>query len=84
MPMIKWIEEAEAAGEVGSLYDAWRAANPSRDAVPDILKCFSLRPDVLRNMLELTYPLQFSEGNLTRRTKEKIATLVSGLNQCPY
>ncbi len=84
MAFIQWINEEQATGEVRSLYEDWLAANPHREQVPDILKCFSLRPDVLKNMLELTYPLQFAEGHLTRRTKEMIATLVSGLNQCPY
>jgi len=84
MPFIQWIEEDKAENEIGTLYENWRKANPHRDHVPDILKCFSLRPDVLKSMLDLTYPLQFSDGHLTRRTKEMIATLVSGLNQCPY
>ena len=84
MPYIQWIDEDQAQGELGSLYGDWLAANPDRDSVPEILKCFSQRPDVLRSMLDLTYPLQFSDGHLTRRTKEMIATLVSGLNQCHY
>ena len=84
MTFIRWINEDQAEGEVGSLYEDWRAANPHRDRVPDILKCFSHRSDVLKSMLELTYPLHFSDGHLTRRTKEMIATLVSGLNQCHY
>ncbi len=84
MALIRWVDENEAEGEVGALYDGWKTANPQREKVPDILKCFSLRADVLRGMLDLTYPLQFSDGHLTRRTKEMIATLVSGLNQCPY
>ena len=84
MAFIQWVNEDEAEGEVRSLYEGWRTANPGRDQIPEILKCFSPRPDVLRHMLDLTYPLQFSDGHLTRRTKEMIATLVSGLNQCPY
>lgn len=84
MAYIQWVDEDEAEGEIATLYEDWKAANPHREHVPEILKCFSRRPDVLRSMLELTYPLQFSDGHLTRRTKEMIATLVSGLNQCPY
>ena len=84
MTNIKLINEDQAEGELGTLYADWLAANPNRDRVPEILKCFSQRPDVLRSMLELTYPLHFSDGHLTRRTKEMIATLVSGLNQCHY
>ncbi len=84
MAHIQRIDENQAEGEVASLYADWLAANPNRDSVPEILKCFSQRPDVLRSMLDLTYPLHFCDGHLTRRTKEMIATLVSGLNQCHY
>ena len=81
---IQWVEEHEADGLVADVYQAWRAANPERDAVPDIFKCLSLRPDLLKSFVDLTYPLHFADGHLTRRTKEMIGTLVSGLNQCPY
>jgi hypothetical protein len=52
--------------------------------MPDILKCFSLRPDFLRHVIDFSYPLHFSDGHLTRRVKESIATYVSGLNACKY
>ena len=84
MARLNWVSEEDATGEVAELYRAWRTANPHRDAVPDILKCFSPRPELLKSVIELTYPLQFAAGHLSRRTKEMIATLVSGLNQCPY
>ncbi len=84
MALIKWVEEAEATGLAAECYQTWRAANPGRSHVPDILKCFSLRPDFLQAVLGFSYSLHFSEGHLTRRTKEAIATLVSGLNHCPY
>lgn len=84
MPLIQWIDESQAEGELAEIYAAWRAANPERDEVPEIFKCFSLRPDFLKSVIDFSYPLQFSEGNLTRKTKEMIATFVSGLNDCPY
>jgi alkylhydroperoxidase family enzyme len=84
MPYIAWIEDEAASDEVAEIYSAWKEAHPGRDRMPDILKCFSLRPDFLRAVIGFTYPLHFSEGHLTRRTKEMIATLVSALNQCPY
>ncbi|GIW92790.1 MAG: hypothetical protein KatS3mg110_0831 [Pirellulaceae bacterium] len=84
MPFIKWVEETEATGEVAELYQLWRAANPHRDKVPEILKCFSWRADFLRSVLDFSYRLHFSEGHLSRRIKEMIATYVSGLNRCPY
>lgn len=84
MPFLKWVDDDEAAGEVGEIYGKWMQANPGRPAMPDILKCLSLRPDLLQGIIDISYPLQFADGFLTRRTKEMIATLVSALNQCPY
>jgi Tat protein secretion system quality control protein TatD with DNase activity len=62
----------------------WRAANPGRDKFPDIIHCFASRPEVMKQVMDLSYSLHFSQGHLNRRTKEMIATFVSGLNQCPY
>ena len=83
-PWIRWVDDDEAEGQVAEIYQAWRAANPHRTGMPEILKCFSMRPDLLQSMLDLTYPLHFADGFLTRRQKEMIATFVSGLNHCPY
>lgn len=84
VPFIHWFEEDEAAGPLAEAYRAYREAHPERDRVPDILKCFGHRPDFFRHVAEFSYSLHFSDGHLTRRTKEMVATLVSGLNQCPY
>ena len=84
IPFIPWVDDDEAQDEVAEVYRTWKAANPQRPKMPEILKCFSLRPDLLKAIVDLTYPLHFSNGFLTRQTKEMIATLVSGLNQCPY
>jgi alkylhydroperoxidase family enzyme len=84
MPFIRWIEDDAADGEAAEIYRQWREANPGRTRVPDILKCFSLRPDFLRQVREFSGTVHFADGHLNRRTKEMIATLVSGLNQCPY
>ena len=84
MPHIHWVEDEEAKGEIAAVYAGWKAANPGRDRMPEILKCFSQRPDFLQNVMDASYNVHFSEGHLTRRVKEMIATLVSGLNQCPY
>jgi hypothetical protein len=84
MARIRWIEETEATGEVAEVYAAWMAANPGRPRMPGILKCFSLRPDLLRDVIGTSDRLHFSEGHLTRRVKEMIATYVSALNRCPY
>jgi hypothetical protein len=76
-------EDAEATGETAAAYDFWRAAT-GRHQVPGILKCFGARPDFLRQVIEFSNTIHFSEGHLTRRHKEMIASYVSYLNRCPY
>jgi hypothetical protein len=83
MPRISWIEEAEATGELAELY-ADCLQKSGRPQVAGILKCFSLRPDFLADVIQFSNRVHFSHGHLDRRTKEMISTYVSGLNRCPY
>jgi hypothetical protein len=83
MARIHWIEDDDAQGETADVYFRWKQANDDR-AIPDILKCFSLRPDVFEKIEELSNTLHFSDGHLKRKTKEKIASYVSALNRCRY
>ncbi len=84
MARINWVDEGSATGEVARVYDAWMAKNPGRTSIPEILKCFSLRPDFFQDVDAFSNRIHFSEGHLTRRQKEMIATYVSSLNQCCY
>jgi hypothetical protein len=80
---IRITEDAAATGEVAAAYDFWRAGS-GRQQVPGIIKCFGARPDFLRQVVEFSNQVHFSEGHLTRRHKEMIASYVSFLNRCPY
>jgi alkylhydroperoxidase family enzyme len=80
---IDLIEDADATGEIAKVYDEWRARS-GRQNVSGILKCFSHRPDFLREVMSFSNTVHFSEGHLTRRMKEAIASWVSRLNHCPY
>ena len=80
---IQLIEDAAATGEVAKVYDEWRA-HSGRQLMPGILKCFSHRPDFLRQVMDFSNTVHFSEGRLSRRHKEMIASYVSYLNRCPY
>ena len=80
---IKLVEDRDAAGEVAQVYDEWRAKS-GRQQMPGILKCFSHRPDFLREVMRFSDTVHFSEGHLNRKTKEAIASWVSWLNRCPY
>lgn len=82
-PFVRWVEEAEATGDAAEYYREYQEMT-GRDFVPGILKCFSLRPDFGRQVNQFSRTIHFSEGHLTRRVKEMIATFVSGINRCPY
>src|ERR1041385_5292234 len=70
---IRLIEDAEATGETAAAYDFWRAGS-GRKQVPGIIKCFGARPDFLRQVLQFSNTVHFSEGLLSRRYKEMIAS----------
>ena len=80
---IRIIEDAGATGETAAAYDFWRAGS-GRKQVPGIIKCFGARPDFLRQVVQFSNTIHFSEGHLSRRHKEMIASYVSYLNRCPY
>ena len=84
MAFIEWVEDGEATGKTATIYASWRVRNPGREEMPDILKCFSPRPDVLETVMRFSDELHFSTGHLDRRVKEMLATYVSGLNACRY
>lgn len=76
-------EDDQATGDVAAAYDDWRKGS-GRTQVPGIIKCFGARPDFLRQVLQFSNTVHFSEGHLSRRHKEMIASHVSYLNRCPY
>lgn len=84
MPLIGWMDDDDATGSAAEVYRAWKAANPGRAKMPGILKCLSARPDFLQSVIDFSNQVHFSDGHLTRRIKEMIATYVSGLNKCKY
>ena len=82
-PKIRVTEDHEATGDVSAAYDYWRTGS-GRKQVPGIIKCFGARPDFLRQVVDFSNTIHFSEGHLSRRHKEMIASYVSFLNRCPY
>jgi alkylhydroperoxidase family enzyme len=80
---IRIIEDEAATGETAAAYDFWRKSS-GRHKLPGIMKCFGARPDFLRQVVEFSNAVHFSEGHLSRRHKEMIASYVSYLNRCPY
>jgi uncharacterized peroxidase-related enzyme len=84
MPFIKWIDESNAEGELAEGYRRYFIKRPDRKNVAEIIKCFSHRPEFMQQVMDFSWKLHFCDGHLTERTKEMIATLVSGQNRCPY
>jgi hypothetical protein len=82
VPRIKWVSEDEATGELKELYDRAQANSPA-GVVPDILKTMSLRPDLLRSIIDASR-VHFSDGALTRAEHEMIASYVAAVNRCHY
>ena len=80
---ISLIEENAATEEVAALYNYFRT-HFGRPDVPGILKCFATHPPLLKHTMDLSQSLIFSEGALTRKHKEMIATLISKQNHCYY
>lgn len=80
---IKVIEDGDATDEVAEAYDYWRASS-GRTKVPGVIKSLSARPDFLKQAVDFSNTIQFSEGHLSRRHKEMIGSYVSFLNTCPY
>jgi uncharacterized peroxidase-related enzyme len=80
---IKIIEDADATGDVAEAYDYWRARS-GRKHVPGVLKSLAARPDFLKQAVDFSNTIQFSDGHLSRRHKEMIGSYASFLNHCPY
>jgi uncharacterized peroxidase-related enzyme len=80
---IRITEDRDATGDTAAAYEYWRAGS-GRTQVPGIVKCFGARPDFLRQVVDFSNTVHFSQGHLNRRHKEMIASYVSYLNRCPY
>jgi hypothetical protein len=75
------IDWAEAGTPLG---DAADAASGGKGLKPGIMRTMSLQPDWLKDFFSMTRKAHFSDTALTRRSKEMIATYVSGLNKCKF
>lgn len=85
MPAMAWIRTVaptEATGLLGRLY---RQALERTGRVFGILRCQSVRPEVLEASTALYLEVMYSDRSpLTRAQREMIATAVSRANRCFY
>ena len=82
MVRIKWIEDAEATGDVASAFGQIRATSES-GGVADILRTMSHRPDFML-AINAASRMHFTDGALSRAQHEMIASYVAALNRCHY
>jgi uncharacterized peroxidase-related enzyme len=81
MPHIRLIEPDDADGLLKQEYDA---AVERADKVFNIVKAMSLRPEVLKQSMEMYRAIMFGPSGLTRAERELLATVTSQINQCHY
>lgn len=81
MAWIPTVSEDQATGKVAEIYSEIRKTFP---AVPNVMKAFSQRPELLSQVREVAMTATFGGSRLTRPQEEMIATVVSSLNRCHY
>jgi alkylhydroperoxidase family enzyme len=81
MAWIATVSEHEAHGRLKEIYDSFAGKFP---VVPNIMKAFSLKPEVLGSAAGLVTNVTFGASSLSRAQEEMIATAVSSLNRCHY
>lgn len=81
MPWIRVVDEAEADGELGAIYDEVRA---KRGRVASVFKVHSLHPATMKGHMALYLSIMFGTSPLTRGQREMIAVAVSAANRCAY
>lgn len=83
MAWIRTISEQEAEGPLKDLYTKLRQ-NPHFGLVPNVIKAFSLRPEIAATVTRLATAATFGGSHLSRVREEMIASAVSSVNRCHY
>lgn len=81
MPRIKTIEPEMAGGRLKEIYDDLLE---KRGRIAAVHQIQSLRPESIRQHMDLYMEVMFSRSELSRAEREMIAVVVSSANQCPY
>lgn len=85
MPPMAWIRTIDPAQAIGLLRKIYTEALDRAGKVFGILRCQSLRPEVLEASTGLYLEVMYSERSpLSRAQREMIATAVSRANRCFY
>ena len=81
MAHLRLIDVREASGPLREEYDA---AVARAGKVFNIVKAMSLRPEVLKQSMEMYRAIMFGPCGLTRAERELLATVTSQVNECHY
>lgn len=82
MPRIRTVPPEAATGRLADAYERFTETMGSPTA-PMVFQLSSIRPDIASSLADL-YGALFGGGELSRQSKEVIATYVAALNSCPY
>lgn len=84
MAWVKIVEENEATGLVKEEYERRAALIKKKGGVGEIIKVFSLRPDLLKARVEFGNAMTFGGSGLGRYREELIATSISAQLSCKF
>ena len=77
------VEEDAAQGKLKEVYEEIKKARKLQRVSP-VLQAFSMKPNVLRTVTELSNQVTFGGSSLGRRLEEMLSTAVSAWNRCHY
>ncbi len=84
MAWIQTIAEEQATGRLAQIYAEIKKDPHFMGRVPNVMKAFSLRPELLERLAQVATTATFGGSRLSRVQEEMIATVVSSINRCHY
>ncbi|MBI4464444.1 MAG: hypothetical protein HY647_07045 [Acidobacteria bacterium] len=84
MAWVRMVHEDEATGVVKQVYQRHMTQFRRGEAVGEIVKVFSLRPDLLEARVALGNTMTFGGSGLGRYREELIAVSISALLSCKF
>ena len=84
MAWIKTVSEEHASGELADVYADIKKDPHFMGTIPNVMKAFSSRPELLQHLFEVATTATFGGSRLARVQEEMIATVVSSINRCHY
>jgi alkylhydroperoxidase family enzyme len=79
-----WIAEIDEREAEGLLKDQYSKLKEPWGGIDNILKIHSLNPESLAAHVQLYKTVMFGKSPIRRIDREKIALVVSSINQCHY